>query len=383
MIVWIAPVLGFLRSALPYALLFLRSIPDLLAPKPTPAASPYVPPFTGGQSATTYKVFVLTKKYSKYDAGGQWGYRYLYCQFGKDFGITVTSPDLKYPPTSIANITGSILSIYVNPSDGKIYYKNTAFPNGKLLTDFESTTEIEYQHQILSISFERLDGLADTGGNLPNPSPSPSIPDDGLFNPQNPTIGDDNGTINPASIVLAPALPLVLVSAILAGYSAAMAAAQAALSALEAIKKLAEGFDALKDLWDKLREFLNEWEKNRPKKRDVVRQTYGQISGDGALDFFPNNNTKFQAIQLDVIITNIPVGSGRYFGSLSPSRYRFKELGYVAFYSANQGILEVHSIQFKRTSYQIPELAIGFIYHLGLDEQIKGYSFGTFSVEKT
>lgn len=229
----------------------------------------------------------------------------------------------------------------------------------------------------------RSDGQSDTCGNTPNPIPSPAIPDDGLFNPSNPRIADDNGTLNPAAIVLAPAAPLVLINGLGTAIGAALAAARAAASALDAIQKVAEALEGLGKLWDKLQEFLDEWEKNRPKKRDIVRQTYGRILGDGALDFFPNNNTKFQAIQLDVVITNIPIGFGRYFGNLSPSRYRFRELGYIAFYSVNQGILEVHSIQFKRTSYQIPELAVGFIYHLGLDEQIKGYAFGTFSVEKT
>ena len=333
---------------------FLRSIPSLLAPKPSPLGGAYTPPYTGGQCV-----------------GILYNYRVTFIDAG--YGTTAYFPSA----STFAQQYGA-LNIYASKTD---FWRVRLRSNG-------GAEQILYYGgngviTITNVEISRADNQPDNCGNLPNPTTPPSISDDGLFSPNNPTVGDNNGNVNESAIVLAPALPLVLVSAILAGYSAAMAAAAAASDALAAVKKIAEGLDALKTLWEKLKEFLDEWEKNRPKKRDIVRQTYGRILGDGALDFFPNNNTKFKAIQLDVVITNIPIGFGRYFGSLSPSRYRYKELGYIAFYSVNQGILEVHSIQFKRTSYQIPELAVGFIYHLGLDEQVKGYAFGTFSVEKT
>ena len=363
MIFWIAPVLGYLSNKADDYLDFLRSIPSLLAPKPTPASAPYTPPFTGGQSVgVAYNLFL---SYEILDAGN------LRSTVVRNGAFSIVAP-LK-GVTVIgegsylirALVTHGAASFEINLASS-----NAFFPPPMTIRGFNPQVE-------------RVDGQPDTGGNLPNPNPSQPIADDGLFNPSNPHIGDDNGTLNPSSIVLAPAFPLALIAAILGGYSAALAAARAAASALEAIQKVAEALEGLRKLWDKLKEFLDEWEKNRPKKRDIVRQVYGQIEGDGALDFFPDNNAKFKAIQLDVVITNIPVGYGRYFGSSSPSRYRYRELGYIAFYSVNQGILETHSIQFKRTSYQIPELAVGFIYHLGLDEQIKGFAFGTFSVEKT
>lgn len=362
MIIWIAPVLGFLRSALPYALLFLRSLPDLISPKPTPIDTvPYIPPFTGGQCVGVIYGINASREDTNTATGAK--------------TVTVMNNGFEY------RFTGAILGVETVYGTDSLQLRVLTTSGSQLLQ--ESGWNPTFTRRLIIREVSRVGGGADNCGNLSNPISPPSVPEDGLFNPTNPRIGDDNGTLNPAAIVLAPGLPLAFVSAVLAGYSAAMAAAQAALSALDAIKKIAEGLDALKTLWDKLKEFLDEWEKNRPSKRDIVRQTYGRILGDGALDFFPNNNTKFQAIQLDVVITNIPIGFGRYFGSLSPSRYRYKELGYIAFYSVNQGILSTHSIQFKRTSYQIPELAVGFIYHLGLDEQIRGFAFGTFSVEKT
>lgn len=363
MIIWITAALPWLIDRAEEFADFLRSIPSFFAPKPTPLGVPYTPLFTGAQCVGEYKF--TTRIYQVPDSDPL-----------NVFLIGIGESGIVIAPISSVSIIkyGNGLNyLRIINSVGTIKDISITGRNGNTV----NTLIIDY------VNFQREGNLADNCGNLANPIPPPAIADDGLFKPTNPNIGDENGTLNPAAIVLSPALPLVLVGAILGGYAAAMAAAQAALSALDAIKKVAEGLDALKNLWEKLKEFLDDWEKNRPKKRDIVRQTYGRIQGDGALDFFPDSNTKFKAIQLDVIVTNIPIGFGRYFGSSSPSRYRFTELGYIAFYSVHQGILETHSIQFKRTSYQIPELAVGFIYHLGLDEQIKAYSFGTFSVEKT
>ena len=367
MIIWIAPVLLWLTDRADDYLDFLRSIPSLIAPKPTPQAGSYTPPFIGGQCADVYNVSV-------------------------DYFSTKMQGTEQQNGTLTLTLRGAIVGVGFEQigqnSNGKIYQWFISAQGGsqkqQVTTVGDFGTNLIVSGRIIITSITRQDGaLSDSCGNVPNQTPSPPIPDDGLFAPQNPLIADDNGTINPAAIVLVPAIPLVLVPLISSAIAAALSAAKAATDALEAAKKIAEALEELIDLWKLLKEFLDDWKKNRPKNRDIVRQTYGQILGDGALDFFPNNNTKFKAIQLDVIITAIPIGFGKFFGSLSPSRYRYKELGYIAFYSVNQGILEVHPIQFKRTSYQIPELAVGFIYHLGLNNQIRGYAFGSFSVEKT
>ena len=365
MIIWIAPVLFWLSGKAQDYIDFLRSIPSLIAPKPAPLSNPFVPPFTGGQCITLYKV-----RYTLYRTDID-GVETIQEQGEQDLQGGILG--IKVNVGTVANSSGGrSLTWFVQRTGGLSFAANISGSTGRFVSG-----------RGVIISAVRLDGQPDSCGNVSDPNPAPSIADDGLFNPSNPLIADDNGNVNPNAIVLAPALPLALLGALLAGYQGAMQAAQAALAALEAVKKIAEGLEALKDLWEKLREFLNEWERNRPKKRDVVRQTYGQVLGDGALDFFPSANQKYQSIQLDIVITAIPIGFGKYFGSFSPHRYRYKELGYIAFYSSTQGILEVHSIQFKRTSLQIPKLAVGFIYHLGLNDQIKGYAFGTFSIEKS
>ena len=325
---------------------FLRSIPSFFAPKPSTSGAPYTPPFTGGQ-----------------------------CQ-GVKYRFEVDSRAGSVPQTSTwRNITGAIGSPVFSYNDG--ISDNWNIPTGQGAIGVRSSI----RPTIYNVAREDL--ANDNCGNIPNPVPNPSINDDGLFTPNNPVIGDENGTLNPAAIVLSPAAPLILIGGGLAAAAAAAAAAQAASDALAAIKKVAESLDALKKLWEKLQEFLEEWEKDRPKNRDIVRQTYGSIEGDGAIDFYPLSNKNFTAIQVDIVVTEVPLGFGKYFGSMSPSRYRYKELGYISFYSINKGIIETHSIQFKRSSLVIPKTAVGFIYHFGLDNKIKGFAFGTFSVRKS
>ena len=332
---------------------FLRSIPSLFAPKPSPQATPYTPPFTGGQCLTQYTI--------TYNIDFPDGSRF---QTGNQIILNGAFSGVRFIPSSATN-----------PNSGWFFISQSGAARNFI------TNNPDFRIPITSVV--RVDGSTVECGNLPNPNPAPNINDDGLFSPNNPVIGDENGTLNPAAIVLSPAAPLILIGGGLAAAAAAAAAAQAASDALAAIKKVAESLDALKKLWEKLKEYLEEWEKDRPKNRDIVRQTYGSIEGDGAIDFYPLSNKNFTAIQVDIVVTEVPSGFGKYFGSMSPSRYRYKELGYISFYSINKGIIETHSIQFKRSSLAIPKTAVGFIYHFGLDNKIKGFAFGTFSVRKT
>ena len=361
MIIWIVPLLPWLRDRANEFADFLRSVPNFFAPKPTSLDTPYTPPFTGGQcEGVGYLVDVRADFYRP------------------STGNTIVN----YIGGQI-EVTGKVLGAVARRDSAGRPSLIVLTSGGEVVQNTSGDTDLEYRNpRILSVV--RSNGAADTCGDLTNPNPPPSIADDGLFNPTNPNIGDDNGNLNPSAIVLAPFIPpLVILPFIIGAYNAAVDAAKNATDVFNKVDKIIDVLDTLDNLFDKINKDLDDKKKDDPRNRDIVRQTYGRIIGDGALDFFPDNNTKFQAIQLDVVITNIPIGFGRYFGSLSPSRYRYKELGYIAFYSVNQGILSTHSIQFKRTSYQIPELAVGFVYHLGLDEQIRGFAFGTFSVEKT
>ena len=350
---------------------FLRSIPSLFAPKPSPTSLPYTPPFIGGQCVgVSYQAILYITPPS--------GTPLYWC------GVYSSNPP---------SMSGLLNSYSNNSITGAVP------ANAQLVKTAPTRYGFQAIYQVININgsvyvgmddswivslygFRKNSDGTDNCGNPPNPIPSPLINDDGLFSPNNPVIGDENGTLNSAAIILSPAAPIIAIGGGLALAAAAAAAAKAATDALEAIKKVAEALDSLKKLWEKLQEFLEEWDKDRPKNRDIVRQTYGNIDGDGAIDFYPLNNKNFVAIQVDIVVTEVPVGFGKYFGNMSPSRYRYKELGYISFYSISKGIIETHSIQFKRTSLIIPKTAIGFIYHFGLDNKIKGFAFGTFSVRK-
>ena len=356
------------------AINFLRSTPSSVAPKPSPQFIPYTPAFTGGQCDAPYKLEGYLSRNSSAFGDEKLGF----------FNSSTPSPvplNANFGALIIGDGFGGAKFIPNGVGGGQVAFYNKAgilqFTHGDISGSLLSPMIFTV------VKLGRLDSLPDNCGNLPNPNPDPNIKDDGLFQPNNPVIGDENGTVNPAAIILSPAAPLILIGGGLAAAAAAAAAAQAATDALAAIKKVAESLDALKKLWEKLQEFLEEWEKDRPKNRDIVRQTYGSIDGDGAIDFYPLSNKNFTGIQVDIVVTEVPLGFGKYFGSMSPSRYRYKELGYISFYSINKGIIETHSIQFKRSSLAIPKTAVGFIYHFGLDNKIKGFAFGTFSVRKS
>ena len=354
MILWITAALPWLRDRAAEFGDFLRTVPSFFAPKPSPLSPPYTPPFTGGQCLVQYRITWN----SFFEDNTPWQSNQQIVLNGSFVGVQFFQASSTYPNTGW----------YFVSQSGTARNFITNLPSAKIVVQ----------------SVVRVDGQADTCGNTPDTNPPPAIPDDGLFNPTNPHIADDNGNLNPSAIVLAPFIPpLAILPFVVGAYNAAVDAAKAATDVFNKIDKIVDILDTLDNLLDKVNKDSDDRKKDDPKNRDIVRQTYGQILGDGALDFFPENNTKFQAVQLDVVITNIPSGFGKFFGNLSPHRYRYKELGYIAFYSVTQGILSVHSVQFKRTSYQIPELAVGFIYHLGLNDQIRGYAFGTFSVEKS
>jgi len=342
---------------------FLRGVANFLSPKPLPLQNPYTPPFRGGQCLTSYNVNL----------------DYTGTRYGSPFFFANQS--------TFTNVQGKITRLQEN-KNGNSVTSVTLYRTGsdgiEVAAGSTSPPDTDIWTAVSINRVIRVDRQNDDCGDLPNPSPNgtPSISGDGLFSPQNNKVENANGDLTEGAVVLAPALPLVFVAAILAGLVNALAAAKAAIDALTAIKAIADYLDSLKDLFEKLREFLNEWEKNRKKKKDIVRYTYGQLKGDGAIDLYPDNNSKYDGIQLDIVITKIPIGIGKYFGSFSPHRYIYDRLGYISFYSVNQGILSTHEIEFKRTSLEIPSLAVGFIYHLGLSEQIEGFAFATYSKEK-
>lgn len=207
-------------------------------------------------------------------------------------------------------------------------------------------------------------GEPDNCGDLPNPnSPTPTnssgIASDG-FNP----------SAEPNTELAAPLVPFL--PSFLAALNAALAAAAAAGNALDGIKAVADAIGAIADLLKKIREDLNEKEKEKEKNKEVLSYEFGGIEKDGFLRLYPSDSfADSEAVQLDILITAIPIGYGKYFGRFSPNYFEYKRLGHIAFVSGSFGIIERKYIEFGRSSFSIPKGCVGFYYHLGLDGIIK------------
>ena len=194
---------------------FLRSIPSLLAPKPSAQGAPYTPPFTGGQ---IYNIRYLV------------GYSYKNWQGNTITGIRVALGAIVGMEKDANGWSG------IRSKSGENF---ASIESPSMM--FQSNYDVS-EWKILSVS--REDGQPDSPINLPNPNPAPNINDDGLFTPNNPVIGDENGTLNPAAIVLSPAAPLILIGGGLAAAAAAAAAATRQRSAATTQRGLDTGAGA-------------------------------------------------------------------------------------------------------------------------------------------
>lgn len=228
----------------------------------------------------------------------------------------------------------------------------------------QSGTIWDVESEILSIT--RVDGQDDNCGDLPNPNPPFPIASSGLAQSGDPDL------LNDSELVSSGLVP-INIGALLA---AALAALRVATNIAEAVAALADALAAIKEAIDKL------FPKERDKNKATYKYDFGSISKDGFLRLYADvSNAGFEAIWLDVLITNIPQGYGKYLGELSPNRYIYDRLGYIAFVSPSLGICEVKEIEFPRQSFAVPKDCIGFFYHLGLNGVTKANVSGIYEQE--
>lgn len=307
------------------------------APATTPQGEPYTPPFSGGQCIADYRVFF---KVVNQDNGNETLGNDIYRgAIGGVFGNGTASTGL---------ITG----------------------NGNI-----SLYENQPRNFLEIVSVERVGGLPDDCGDLPNPNPTPPIPSDGVADSPPLEVEDDDLVVEGAPIV--PYNPL----------SAALAAL---LAALKAASDLKDAIDFIGDMLDKIgkgidevKDWLDDKNKNPDSGKDVKRHDYGSIRKDGFLRLFPSGELNgFTPEYLDLQLLSIPVGYGKYFGDLSPNFYRFKSLGYISFVSPSFGNLQTVEIEFSRCSINIPDNAYGFFYHLGLEDVIRANVSLFYSIDK-
>jgi len=326
---------------------------DAPAPDTEPIQQPFTPPFTGGQcdggryTAVVRVDWINTLNNAQsttinvpFSVGGQ------VPLFGAISGVTATleAPDMGY-------------SVKLQHKD------SVGNPANRIV--FEGFGGIKSGLTAAILSVARIDG-ADSCGDLPNPNPPISIPSSGLAQSAPPDLQD--------SELLSQGIVPLNLAAILA---AALAALRVATTIAEAVAALADALEAIKKAIDKL------LPKERDKNKSFFRYVYGGIEKDGFLRFYGDvSNQGFEAVYLDILFTNIPSGYGKYFGTLSPNRYIYNRLGYIAFVSPSLGVMEVRELEFPRQSFSVPRDSIGFFYHLGLDGVIKANASAIYEKEE-
>ena len=342
--------LSFLRRAL---------LPE--SPATSGVRDIYVPPFTGGQAAGVQYFF----GYSVYFLDGNGnieGEEQVRCNWNNG------SDNFENPTGGYSSpiLTGPIGTPVLTPNGFKLF--NQAGQEVYF-------TQLGSSWRFARIKIGRIDGLPDNSGPPPDNSIPPPVAGDGIAESPNPNVEGDGLKIVQGS-------PIVAVPSFAAALAAALAAAKSAADALSAIKSIADAISSILDLLNKLKDFLDG--KDDPNSRkSIIRYDFGSISKDGFLRLYPNlNSNGIQASYLDIQILSIPIGFGKYFGNKSPNRYRYQSLGYISFVSPSFGIMEVREIEFNRVSFVVPNDAIAFFYHLGLDGEIKANATGFYIKEE-
>lgn len=324
------------------------------APNTEPVGVPFTPPFTGGQCEGNLYTVV---------AQASFGTQVRYFNRGNSTGF----PDLQtivnqadgqqgfLGAISGFTVTENASTWFVNvqPNRGVIAITKNIFPQPASTRESVKITLVKNRTN-----------PADTCGNIPNPNSTPPVSSDGLASSTPPNIANDD------DIVLGA--PLVTIPPVGGALAAVVAALAAVANALDAARLLGDALKTIGDTLDKIKDWLDDKDKNDDTKKDLFRHDYGSIRKDGFLRLYPSGEVEgFKPVYIDLQLLSIPIGYGKYFGSLSPNFYRFKSLGHISFVSPSFGILETHEIEFSRTSLNVPENAYGFFYHLGLEDVIR------------
>lgn len=332
------------------------------APVSAPVGEPYTPPFGGGQCNVAYWVQVA--------AGIENGaIVYQWTTGTAAFNRDQLSPSPTTP------VQGGVKGLtYTTQSNGwNCIAQGGSSSVSFFVPNFGQTSSFPPRIE----QVRRQDGGVDNCGDLSNPNPPPPVGSDGIASSPVPNVEGEG-----LKVVQGIAIPPVPNFA--AALAAALAAARAATDALSAIKAIADAIDALTNLLNKLKDALDNKDKDEDDKaKSVFRYNFGSLSKDGFRRLYPDENTsKLMCSYIDLQILSIPVGYGKYFGSLSPNFYRFKSLGYISFVTPTFGVMEVREIEFARVSMEVPENAFGFFYHLGLDGAIFANASGFYVKEE-
>jgi hypothetical protein len=221
----------------------------------------------------------------------------------------------------------------------------------------------------------RADGAPDTGGDLPNPNPTPSIAIDGVADSAAPNL-------------LAGANPIITGTPLADDGSGGLATgadsdftSASALAPLEiagAIAAIAAGLSKLAKFLQDLKYLLDLLKKLTSKtNKSSFYYNYGNLSGDGFIRILSEPpDASITPLYVDLQFTEVNPSLGKVLGNDSPNYYAFESLGNIRFVSSTFGVLSVTEVRHVRTSIQIPSLAYGFFYHFGLNGTNKANASG-------
>lgn len=323
---------------------------------------PYTPPFSGGQCEGDAYTIVMGAVYEGATQSGT-----LYFPRNLPIGIADLQGIIEFgnaqppfigsiPAPSYSDTTQSIFANFGTKGSIEIPRLSAIGSESVNLVD---------DSQFVAAIVNR-NNPNDSCGDPPNPNPTPTVPNGGIPTAPYPNLDNDSVVVVEG---LVPPNWLALLNA-------ALAALALADDILDLGQKIGDAIDKLKDLL--------EGEDDEEKKYvDIISYNFGSISKDGFLRLYPEGNQdKYSAMYVDIQVAQIPVGFGRFFGLLSPNRYRYRELGYIAFVSPTFGVFSVQSIEFQRMSIPVPSGAIGFYYHLGLIGAINANATGFYEKKK-
>jgi len=288
--------------------------------------SAYIPPFTGGQCNTSYRVNII-----------------LYNNNGAYYG------------TTYINVNGRIIGLFAEASTVIRSFENNAIVTRSVFNGISPLSHIS--------SVIRLDGLADNCGNLPNPNPV-----DSQSNPY-PTGGSPNfgagqlsGTgeslnnpniINPiAPKELDPNTPIE----------------GNFLGVVVGILRIIKIANDILDLLNKLLDLFNRLI-GKEKEKELRLFPIGTVTKDGYIDISSIIGLGFIPIKLNIFTIRIPNYLSKQISEKSPFKY-FNGIGNIMFIDGFYSIQTDDSIQFIKQSLQIPPDSIGFYYHFGLADKI-------------
>ena len=343
----------------------IGDLKNFLGLSPTPSTTPseqisnWKPPYQGGQCATLYR-FKISATYSTgtlYAGSALSGSQLVGAplsdaQARQGSGVAGAMSNWKFSNQKNAFGTASTLRL----SNGFQTITWAAFTNG----DFVGA----------SITWvERVDGLPDNCGNLPNPNPQPTLPyEQGGANAASPYTSNQLDTVYEG-------LPLALPTNLLGVLAGLAGLIGGALDALDGIKKIGDAIGTIQKLLDLLLKDKERRDRANPIfKKKLIGFWREIVDDDGyiSLNWIPIGNKFAIPYAIQIVVESFPSTASRLLGTKSP------DIGsdpYPLFYLQLQnnsfGIREVVHVRSLNSFHYLDSLDRGCFYNFRQNPECK------------